>query len=366
MSPSLLFETATSLFVQITLLVGYALIVDRCRDSARRSGQIWTTTFVASLLLTLVAFLLPHVRWFPLPSFDEPSTLGTVLRIQIFAARLLLAIWLIGFSISLLRRICRFLTLVHFFSVRCLSLSERQIASLPHDIVSRAPESTRWLLSDQTHGPFCWQLHRPTIVLPASIFQLDSEMQRHILRHELEHLSVGHPLQHFLQGFCNTLLWFHPAVRFAAHRAELTREYWCDEVAAQCREGVAGYLRSLATICEQNADAPPYTLAIGRRGSAIVRRSNRLARLMKCRDWKPGQEDSPMRLGFSSVSIVMAAALLAQLWLPVNLLASGHDRFSPWPAWSASVLHDVGLTVRDYESFDHRREAHEILNPDSE
>ncbi len=364
MSPSLLFEVAVSLTIQITLLVGLAMVVDRIGDSARRSNQIWTTTFVAILLLVCSAFVLPHMRWLNLPSIGESEGAATLLRFQILTAKVLGFTWLVGFVVTCLRRLHRCLTLLYFLNVRCRPVTERQFQALPDDVIIQAPKGIRWLVSDQTHGPFCWQLHRPTIVLPQSMLGVDARTQRHILRHEFEHLRTGHPLQHFLQGVCSMLLWFHPAMRLAACRAELTREFWCDEVAAESRDGVASYLRSLAIVSEQNVDAPPCTLAIGRRGNAIIRRSHRLVERSKCRKWTPGQEHRRWMHRFSVAFIVFAAIAVSQVWLPVNLLASERDRVSPWPSWTAGVLHDFGLSVRDYEAFDHRRDAHDLLYAD--
>ncbi|MEM9367726.1 MAG: M56 family metallopeptidase [Planctomycetota bacterium] len=290
--------------------------------------------------------------------------MGTILHYEILAAKCMLLVWLVGFVIGLLHQTHRYLSLVYFLGVRCRSMSEQQHACLPADVTALAPDHARWLLSDKAHGPFCWQMQRPTIVLPTSFLKLDHEVQCHVLRHELEHLAAEHPMQHFLQGLCNTLLWFHPAIRLAARRAEITREYWCDEVAAQSREGVSSYLRSLAIVSEQHAESPPCTLGISDRESAIVLRSHRLAKLMQQRDWNPGSNDSLSRAKMPSNLIILAALLLSQLWLPVNVLASRHDWLSPWPSWTAGALHDVGWTVRDFEPFDHRCEAHEFLNPD--
>lgn len=364
MSSSMLFEVATSLLLQITLLVACAWGIDRACGSARRSTPIWTTAFSAVLALTFCAFFLPHFRWLVLPPVGKAATWGTVLRCQIIAVNSLAAIWLIGFVISLVLRFHRFLTLLYFLKSRCRPLTNQQIRSLPGEILSEAPEGTRWLLSDVAHGPFCWQLQRPTVVLPPSILDAEADTKRHVLRHELEHLRTGHPVQQFLQGLCSTLLWFHPALRLASRRAELTREYWCDEVAAETRAGIAGYLRSLATISEQSLDAPPCTLAIGRRGPAIVRRSCRLVELSKRRGWSPGSEKTSRLHRFAVPLIVVFALLISQVWLPVNLLASDRESVSPWPSWTAGMLHDFGVSVRDYEPFDHRREAHELLVDD--
>ncbi|EMI22354.1 peptidase M56 BlaR1, partial [Rhodopirellula maiorica SM1] len=58
-------------------------------------------------------------------------------------------------------------------------------------------------------------------------------------------------MQHFLQGVCSTLFWFHPLVGPAARGAELTREYLCDEVAAKAIGKFGAYLRTLAEVAER-------------------------------------------------------------------------------------------------------------------
>jgi beta-lactamase regulating signal transducer with metallopeptidase domain len=156
---------------------------------------------------------------------------------------------------------------------------------------------------------------------------------------------------------CGILFWFHPAIQWAARRAELSREYLCDEFAASAGGTVASYLRTLATVAEQNANAPPCTLAFGRRKSAIVRRSERLVNINEqpSRNAEGGSR-------WATVRLVLFALLVSQLWMPVNVLASPRRSLSPWPRWTAETLHDFGVTVRDYEPFDFRHDLHDLLH----
>lgn len=361
MNAPLLLETGSSVVVQVALLVVFTAILERSTRSSAWRCRLWTCAFLATITLVAVGFLLPHVRWVRLELSEDMAAAGRILRGQIHFVKVAGVIWLIGFVIITLRRIHRFLTLLHFLGTHCRKIREKELDAVPHRLRSLAPDNTRWLVSAATHGPFCWQLQQPTIVLPPSLFNEDDETLEQVLLHEFEHLRVGHPVQHFLQGVCVSLFWFHPAIHWAAQRAEITREYRCDEVAAKNREGVSGYLRLLAKLAEKNAQAPPCTLAFGRRHSTIVLRSQRLLMLARSGKWSTAAETRPHR-DWSIVAFLLGVVCLSQIWLPINVLASDRDAISPWPVWTAETLHDFGFAVRDYEQFDARREPHELLH----
>lgn len=362
MNSALLFEVAFSVIAQVTLLILLSAALDQKTRSPRTSCRLWTGTFVAILILVLVGFALPHIRWWRFSIACDARSLGSVLRMEIAVIKILAFVWLIGVVVGLVRRCHHFLTLQYFLGIRCRDLRKSELSLIPNEVRQAAPPTTRWCASSTSHGPFCWQMHRPTIVLPTSLLREDELTLRHILNHELEHLRTGHPVRHFLQGLCRLIFWFHPAIRWAARRAELAREFWCDEVAAATNSGIAAYLRSLATIAEQHAAAPQCTLAFERKKNAIVRRCDRLVTLAKSEHWKADRNHP----GSSRPVIVMflTAICISQLWLPLNVLASDRARFSPWPTWTANALYDFEVVVRDYEEFDHRREAHELLHPD--
>ena len=59
--------------------------------------------------------------------------------------------------------------------------------------------------------------------------------------------------------------------------------------------------------------------------------------------------------------LVGAAAVVSAVWVPANVLSSPRANWTPWPTWTAGVLHDVGIAVRDHELYDRRTRVHEIL-----
>jgi len=163
---------------------------------------------------------------------------------------------------------------------------------------------------------------------------------------------------------CSTLFWFHPLVWSAARGAELTREYLCDEVAAKTAGKFGAYLRTLAKVAERCGsvsctEVPKGTLAFGNQESALVRRSKRLVELaegrMKSPRWRPA---------FAVAGLLLGTALIQQVWLPTNAMASQRSEWSPWPKWSAGVLHQFNVPVRDFEQFEDRVQMHELLYED--
>ncbi len=265
------------------------------------------------------------------------------------------------------------MALLKFFDRHCETLSSEQFDRLPIDLDgsdkrfvtgNRHLENLQIKVCGEIAGPFCWQLHRPLIVLPKRLLQEDADSLRHVLLHELEHLRTQHPLQLFLQGTCSTIFWFHPMVWWAAQRADLTREFLCDEVAALEGGSISGYLRTVVKIAEGCRDiscnAPAVgTLAFGNRESAFVRRSNRLVKLASRSTYT-----SPYRSAMALSAMIAMIVLVNFLWLPVNATASTRSEWSPWPSWSAKVLHDVGYSMRDFELFDERSQLGEELHDD--
>ncbi|MDV6029876.1 MAG: M56 family metallopeptidase [Phycisphaera sp. RhM] len=365
MTASQLFETVASLPLQVLVVVVGIVVLSRYVGHAATNCRLWTIGFVAILGLIAAAFLLPHLRLFnDLGRLSEPAA-RTMFALQDWIIKALVVVWAIGFAVVLIRRLGRMIVLSQFFSQRCRVMTDEEIATLPLGERDELPKHLRWLVSFEKHGPFCWQLQRPTIVLPSCLLREDEDVLRHVLLHELEHLRTNHPLQHFLQGTCNALLWFHPAIWWAARNAELTREFHCDEVAAKAGKTIASYLKTLAKVAEQSATAPTCTLAFGRRKSAIVRRTERLVSQVETTQ---GLDSSHAR-GRASLAIgclVLVVLVVSQLWLPVNVLASSRTPVSPWPTWTANLLHDFGVSVRDYERFDARHDLHELLSDDED
>ncbi len=361
MNASQLFEAFASLPLQVLVVVIAVVLLNRFVDQAASSCRLWTIGFLSILGLIASGFLFPHLRLVQFGGGLSESAARTIFAAQVWAIKIAAVIWLVGLVSVLIRRLGRILVLSQFFSQRCRVMTDEEIAMLPLGDQDELPENLRWLVSFEKHGPFCWQLQRPTIVLPSGLLREDDGVIRHVLLHELEHLRTNHPLQHFLQGTCNALLWFHPAIWWAARNAELTREFHCDEVAANAGNEIASYLNTLAKIAEQNSGAPTCTLAFGRRKSAIIRRSERLLAQIESTRVQCSSRDqrrTPLAIG----CLFLVVLVVSQLWLPVNVLASSRTCLSPWPTWTAEILHDFGISVRDFERFDARHDLNEILS----
>ncbi|QDV40730.1 Regulatory protein BlaR1 [Stieleria neptunia] len=365
MNASQLFETVTSLPLQVLIVVIAVVLLSRFVDQAASSCRLWTIGFLSILGLIACGFLFPHLRLIHNGGGLSESAARNLFVTQVWIIKIMAVIWTIGFSSVLIRRLGRIIVLSQFFAQRCRVMTDEEIASLPLDGQDALPENLRWLVSFETHSPFCWQLQRPTIVLPSCLLREDEDVLRHVLLHELEHLRTNHPLQHFLQGTCNALLWFHPAIWWAARNAELTREFHCDEVAANVGNTIASYLKTLAKIAEQNRGAPACTLAFGRRKSALIRRTEHLiSRIESTQIRNSSRTQTRTRLAIGCLFLVVL--VVSQLWLPVNVLASSRTRLSPWPTWTAKILHDFGVSVRDYERFDARHDLNELASEDED
>jgi len=77
-------------------------------------------------------------------------------------------------------------------------------------------------------SPFVFGIFRPTIFLPAG---LGGESLRHVLRHELAHVSRRDVLWNIVVAFTRVLHWYHPLSWLAGREFFNARELACDEMA---------------------------------------------------------------------------------------------------------------------------------------
>ena len=203
-------------------------------------------------------------------------------------------------------------------------------------------------------------------MIPESLLTFEADNLKFILRHELAHLRTGHPIQVFLQRSVEIIFWFHPMVWWASHESALAREFMCDDEAIEKRSDIVAYLKTLLTIVEQNviAEEPKVgSLAFVRNRNVMAERARRLVRAAQ-KPASPGRNPMTRRLLTSSAPtlLVVATAMASMLWLPINVLASSEARWSPWPEWTAGVLHDFGVQTRDFEVYDPHYVLHELLD----
>lgn len=376
-------ELAASLSLQAALVVAVTHWAAR-HLHARTQCRLWTGCYVVLLGLVMLAVVLPHPRLLRPWTGASESRLAEAASLQSNVGRVVLVVWTIGMLVSLTLLVYRMVRVSRFLK-KCVPLNP---SSLPQDTRSDfidAPwngavgsssssesrfgkersQSIHLFCSAGLSSPFCWQFHKPCIVLPDVLLALDDDELRFIIRHEIEHLRTGHPLQQFLQRVVEVLFWFHPMVWWAAYRTEVTREFVCDDAAIQSKSEIASYLRMLLTIVEQSTagkDALHAPLAFARGKSLMAARAGRLV----ARTATPSRcvmRPSGMIATFCFATVCMIAPTM---WVPANALASPQTMWSPWPAWTADVLHDFDIHARDFELNSHRVELHEVGDDDSD
>lgn len=352
-------EVLTSYALQVLVVVAACKLLERSLSRAGERCALWNTCFICLLTLACSAVLLPRLHLFQPWSRVDPQALVSVAVAQTVVGRLLLAVWCIGASVSLVRWMTHGYWLRRMLR-RCEPLPDSKVEELVGGPFPRGKGSLSILVSDEADGPFCWQLHQPTIVLPRFLLEGSEDDLRFVLRHELEHLQTNHPLQLFLQHLVQVICWFHPAVWSAGSRASLTREFSCDEAAANHGADSAAYLRTLLHIaerCEQKRSLS--AIGFGRTPSEIVLRARRLVSLSNSSNLA-GQRGK-IETAMAMFILLCATCLASLIWVPVDALASSRSLWSPWPSWTAKSAHCFGFGLRDYEQFDRRVQVFEIV-----
>lgn len=359
-------ELVVSLSVQVSVVIITTHWLGKLVNSERAQCRLWTVCYVVLLMLMFVAVLFPHPRFFqPWASIDSQNA-STIVSLEMQAGRVLFFVWLAGTTLSLLVFLYRALQVNQFLKT-CRAVDPKQYAFAENlNVVNGNTESNiksqvKLLSSNRLKTPFCSQFHRPYIVIPEYLLEFETQKINFILRHELEHLKTGHPLQLFLQRLVETIFWFHPMIWWASQESSLTREFACDEAAIDSPQEIAQYLRTLLTIIEYGAsqqDESPTPLAFGRGKSIIAHRARRLTEIARNHRIPRPFEISGTK---ASGCLVFVAALIGMIWLPVDVLASPRANWSPWPSWTAGALHDFGFSPNDFDVYSRHTELHELL-----
>ncbi len=354
-------ELFASLSTQVAIVVGVAAWLVPRRTWASEAHRVWAACHVLILMLVMLAVLVPHLRLFPATPLTV--SMGSVHTAYLWNSlgAYLEYFWLTGMVFGLLMLILGMLqTICVLRSAKPFlandPASSQAVTAILKSYRKSGGESIQLLANSRTRKAFCWQIHQPYIVLPESMQVFPVDELQCVIRHEMAHLEAGHPMHLFLQRVVEILFWFHPLVWWASRQAAWSREFYCDATAVTTPRETASYLRGLLRLSEQRMEVGlgmPAGLAFVHGVSLVQRRADRLAR----RNWNV----APARWPFAAmVAPVVGSALLAcVIWLPVNEEASGRSVWSPWPKWTATALHELGIAARDYELDGHRVHPHE-------
>lgn len=350
MTTTLLIETTVSLTIQVASIVLLAELLTQGTRSERTRDRIWTSTLVVLLSLPIADLLFPHLRMAPLRvGLDEFSMPGVATRAMIGFA----LVWAAGAAFLVLRLAAGVFWMARAFRrARPLTVQETQriVSAFSANLAELRLQGreVRILASGEVWSPSCGQLQSPRILLPESVLQFPAEEQALIVQHELAHLRCGHPVRLFVQRLVEAMLWPHPLVWWIGRRAERCRELVCDDEAVTSRKSAATYLRAILRMVSAPAQRTPLFLGFRPQRALIALRAERLAHS----SW----EGPPLPTGGWLPALPFVAGLLAMLllWIPAGSAISRRSAWSPWPSWSASLLHSLGVPARDYEVDGHR------------
>lgn len=142
-----------------------------------------------------------------------------------------------------------------------LSPAIRGVVVLCHSLLGMKPVPI--LLSWEGHGPATIGIRDPILLLPEWFFRQASEDElAAALGHELAHIRRHDFVLNLVYELLLLPICFHPVAALIKARIDQTREFACDQIAAQCSTSPAHYARSLLSIARSLAvTRRPQTLA---------------------------------------------------------------------------------------------------------
>lgn len=136
------------------------------------------------------------------------------------------------------------------------------------------------LISLKVEVPMALGWLKPVVLIPASMLtgltptQLDM-----LILHELAHIRRHDYLVNFMQTLVETLLFFHPAVRWVSKQMRNEREYCSDDIAVNIAGSPIAYARTLAdtaSLCQKHRHHSIPTMAMAASGGDLKQRVVRL------------------------------------------------------------------------------------------
>jgi len=339
MSGAAWLERLLTVSVQIGLVVWLARLFDPGLGDPKASSRVWMRALTSIVLVILINLCFPKIYWFhPWDATSDTMRLYVGQAQQIIGGAVV-SLWIVGMLF--------FLTVwgIRSLKVRRLVRRSRQV---DHD-GAILPTKSRLLVSDEVDVPFCYQLHRPVVVLPEKAVVGDPTRRDCIMMHEAAHLNAGHPMQLFLHRCVNMVGWFHPSIRTMGARLSLTRECFCDDLAIEqgCRR--SDYLKALVDVATNKSGKVFIWLGFASAPTELVVRARRIADnqhsllpITKNQSRGPWSRTGLWWLGIVFITLID---------LPINAIRSPKAKHSGWPTPTARLLQVAGLEVIDFEPF---------------
>ncbi|QSQ21228.1 M56 family metallopeptidase [Pyxidicoccus parkwayensis] len=117
----------------------------------------------------------------------------------------------------------------------------------------------------------------PVVLLPVSTLSgLSTRQLEMVLAHELAHIRRHDFAVNLAQVLVETLLFYHPAVRWVSHVIRVEREHCCDDVAVSASGGALSYARALTALEELRVLPTVHGPAMSALGGSLPERVRRL------------------------------------------------------------------------------------------
>jgi TonB family protein len=181
------------------------------------------------------------------------------------------------------------------------------------------------LLSHKIDVPMAIGWLKPVVLIPFSMLSgLTPQQLDMLLLHELAHIRRNDYLVNFLQTLVETLLFFHPMVRWVSKQMRNEREYCSDDIAVHHGGNALAYAHTLAdtaSLCHKHRQHAIPSMAMAASGGDL---KQRVVRLLDNQPHCTQTTDSGKWLAsFTILLIIVFSFSKYSLTLPVIDLQSG-------------------------------------------
>ena len=330
-----------------------------CLDLMLRKSTS-TARYLAGLSCLLLAFITPLVTFFWLygqpvvisATISSAETLSGMMLTQqaslwdVFSNNIefvlpwIVMLWGIGVSGLSVRVLVGWRLVQHF---RCKDVHgspewiHETVQSLADSFGIRQTISVMQSLRVQVPTVIGWL--KPVILLPVSVInRLDIEQLEMVLAHELGHIRRYDYIVNLLQVFLETILFYHPVVRWISNRIRQERENCCDDLVIETCGRPVVYAKALANL-EQVRSLANIEPAVAATGGDLLARVRRIVH---------GRQ-SGYRPIKGSVLVASFVALIAALGAQSNFIDKALTSFE-----IASISSDSSYAGSDSDSMPNR------------
>ncbi|MDO6425610.1 TonB family protein [Thalassotalea sp. 1_MG-2023] len=170
---------------------------------------------------------------------------------------------------------------------------------------------------------------KPVVLIPAAMITgLTPAQLSMLMLHELAHIKRYDYLVNLLQTLIETLLFFHPAVRWISKQMRNEREYCSDDIAVALSGDALAYAHTLtdtASLCHHHRHHAIPTMAMAASGGDLKKRVLRLVDQHHC---AKTDESGKFLASVLIIVSILAVALKPYIKMPIVDLSSGYISFA--------------------------------------